>query len=109
MSYTPPPEEVVLEYFTPEETAAMIAVVLGLHLAMLGLGLLLSRAARVARADGVAVAFASSQKTLAVGLQLASDYHASLLPMITYHAGQLILDTLIADRMYAQRTAKPDE
>jgi sodium/bile acid cotransporter 7 len=81
------------------ETAAMIAVVLGLHLAMLGLGLLLSRAARVARADGIAVAFASSQKTLAVGLQLASDYHASLLPMITYHAGQLILDTLIADRM----------
>jgi sodium/bile acid cotransporter 7 len=81
------------------ETAMMIGVVLGLHLAMLGLGWLLSRLARVERSDAIAVAFASSQKTLAVGLQLAAEYQASLLPMITYHAGQLILDTLIADRM----------
>jgi sodium/bile acid cotransporter 7 len=78
--------------------------VLTLHLAMLGLGLLLCRAARVDRADAIAVGFASSQKTLAVGLQLAAEYHASLLPMITYHAGQLILDTLIADRMRANAT-----
>lgn len=91
------------------ETATMIAVVLGLHLAMLGLGLTLARLARVNRADGIAVAFASSQKTLAVGLQLATNYGASLLPMITYHAGQLILDTLIADRMRATAVHKNDE
>jgi sodium/bile acid cotransporter 7 len=86
------------------QTAVMVIVVLGLHLTMLGLGLLLSWLIRLDRADGIAVAFASSQKTLAVGIQLATRHHASLLPMITYHAGQLILDTLIADRMRAARS-----
>lgn len=79
------------------QTALMIAVVLGLHTSMLALGLALSYLAKVTREDAIAVAFASSQKTLAVGIQLATRHHASLLPMIVYHAGQLVLDTIIAD------------
>lgn len=86
------------------QTAAMVIVVLGLHLAMLGLGLMLSWLARLERADGIAVAFASSQKTLAVGIQLATRHQASLLPMITYHAGQLVLDTLVADHLRKKQT-----
>ncbi|MCA9153063.1 MAG: bile acid:sodium symporter, partial [Planctomycetales bacterium] len=64
-------------------------------------GYQLARASRMAREDCIAVAIAGSQKTLMVGLHVAITYYSGLaiLPMITYHVGQLFLDTLIADRM----------
>jgi hypothetical protein len=47
-----------------------------------------------------------------IGLDLAASFGFSILPMITYHAGQLILDTLFAERMVATapkpQDAKPD-
>ena len=40
-----------------------------------------------------------SQKTLMVGLYVAINYFGglTLLPMVFYHVGQLVVDTIIAD------------
>lgn len=48
--------------------------------------------------DRMAVAIAGSQKTLMVGLQIAIDCGVSMLPMILYHVGQLLVDTLFVER-----------
>jgi len=77
----------------------MVAIVMAVHLGCLWLGIALSRAAGLRREDQIAVAFSGSQKTLMVGLQVALELGISILPMITYHIGQLLVDTVIADRM----------
>jgi sodium/bile acid cotransporter 7 len=57
---------------------------------------------RLERAEQIAVAFAGSQKTLPVGLFLfeayyRADYPLAVVPLLFYHAGQLLADTVIAD------------
>jgi len=79
---------------------AMGVVVIVLHLITLAIGDRLAGLAGMPRADGIGVAFAGSQKTLMVGLYIAINYFHGLaiLPVVAYHVGQLIVDTLIADR-----------
>jgi len=80
--------------------ALVLVAVLAVHLAALWLGCRLARLLRMANDDVPAVAFAGSQKTLMVGLDVAITYYGGLaiLPMVAYHVGQLLVDTLIADR-----------
>ena len=82
------------------DLALMLVAVLAVHLAALWLGCRLARLLRMANDDVPAVAFAGSQKTLMVGLDVAITYYGGLaiLPMVAYHVGQLLVDTLIADR-----------
>jgi sodium/bile acid cotransporter 7 len=49
-------------------------------------------------ATQIAVGISGSQKTLMVGLQIALDCGVSVLPMIIYHVGQLMIDTVIVQR-----------
>jgi sodium/bile acid cotransporter 7 len=85
--------------------ALVIAAVVIVHVALLGIGFGLSRALRIARADAIAVAFAGSQKTLMVGAYLALAVGPlAILPMVAYHAAQLVIDTLIADRLRKNRS-----
>lgn len=81
------------------DKALMIAAALGVHLVALFLGLGTSLALKQPREDAIAVGIAGSQKTLMVGLHVAIDYFGGLamLPMIVYHIGQLLADTIIAD------------
>ena len=78
----------------------MIVCVLAVHLSMLWVGCRLARLLNMTEADQIAVGFASSQKTLLVGLDIGLKYFGSLsiLPMVAYHVGQLIADTFVADR-----------
>jgi sodium/bile acid cotransporter 7 len=70
---------------------------------VLVLGLQASRALRLPRPDTIAVAFAGSQKTLMVGAYVALAVGPlAILPMVAYHAVQLFVDTLIADRWAQQ-------
>jgi sodium/bile acid cotransporter 7 len=74
----------------------------GVHLAALGGGLWSSRLLNFDRAGQIAVAFACSQKTLPVSLYLfdvyfKEAYPLAVVPLVSYHVGQLIVDTLIAD------------
>ena len=84
------------------EWILMTVGVLGLHLVVLMLGWAFSGSLGLSREKRIAVAIAGSQKTLMVGLLLAIDLGVSILPMVTFHLGQLFVDTLIADRWARQ-------
>lgn len=80
-------------------TIMVVAVAAGaVHLTAMGAAILAARQAGLNRAEQIAVGISGSQKTLMVGLQIAIDCGVSVLPMLIYHVGQLITDTLIADR-----------
>jgi sodium/bile acid cotransporter 7 len=81
-------------------------VCLAVHLAALTLGHLGGRALGFERGDCIAIAFAGSQKTLPVALYLyqtyyVADYPLAVLSLALYHVGQLLADTLVADRLAA--------
>jgi sodium/bile acid cotransporter 7 len=89
-----PPSEAV----GPANWVGMLAAVLGVHLAMLAAGHLLGRVLGIPREDRIAVGFAGSQKTLMVGIHIASAFGGlAILPMVAFHVGQLLVDTLVAD------------
>ena len=76
----------------------MVLAVAAVHVAVLSLGMLLSRALEFDRGDAIAVAFSGSQKTLMVGAYIATAVNPfAILPMVAYHAAQLVVDTLVAD------------
>ena len=89
---------------SPADLAAMIGIVVTLHLAALWIGYGIAGRLGMSRADQLAVAFSGSQKTLMVGLYVAINYFGGLaiLPMVGYHVAQLFVDTLIADRWAQQ-------
>src|SRR5205823_2529087 len=79
----------------------------GTHLTALFGGLWSSRGLRFDRPSQIAVAFACSQKTLPVALYLFDRYFKeahplSLVPLVFYHVGQLVVDTLLADWLAAR-------
>ena len=87
--------------------AAVLCV--GVHLTALGGGLWSSRLLHFDRAGQIAVAFACSQKTLPVSLYLfdiyfKENYPLAMVPIVSYHVGQLVVDTLIADLLVKQQT-----
>jgi sodium/bile acid cotransporter 7 len=93
----------------PGPVLAIAACCLVTHLAALFAGLGSTRALGFDRPNRVAVAFACSQKTLPVALLLfesyfKQDYPLAVLPLVFYHVGQLVVDTVIADHL---RPPKP--
>jgi sodium/bile acid cotransporter 7 len=65
----------------------------------------------LSRRETIGVAISGSQKTLMVGLQLCLDCGVSILPMIMYHIGQLLMDTFLADwwLRHSQKSLAPAE
>ncbi len=77
---------------------------LAVHLTALAVGLVGSRWLGFDRPSQTAVAFAGSQKSIPVALllferYLQGPYPLALVPVVCYHVGQLVLDTLIAERL----------
>jgi sodium/bile acid cotransporter 7 len=84
---------------------AMMLLVAAVHTVAWFCGYGASHALGVAREDAIGVAFAGSQKTLMVGLAIAIDFGGlAVLPMVAYHVEQLIIDTVLAERL---RTRAP--
>lgn len=81
------------------QIAIMVALVLSIHTGVFFAGYALTQRLGLTKADAIGVGFSGSQKTLMVGLEIAIASQLSILPMITFHAGQLFIDTLIADRL----------
>lgn len=82
-----------------------------IHLAAMGIGWRAGHLLGFDRGDNIAIAFAGSQKTLPIGLLIATDPSMAgvpfaVFPMLMYHASQLFLDTAIADRMALQTPAQ---
>jgi sodium/bile acid cotransporter 7 len=82
----------------------LVGACLGVHLTALGIGLWSSGLLGFERAVRVAVAFACSQKTLPVALLVFERcfprYPLAVVPLVTYHFGQLLVDTFIAERLH---------
>lgn len=92
------------------EPIGITLLVILLHTLSLAAGYWLSLGLRLSRPDAIAVAISGSQKTLMIGLALAIDLRASILPLLTYHISQLFIDTFFADRMrQSEATALPHE
>lgn len=87
------------------DLAAMIAAVLFVHIASFWLGYFLAKTFGLRWGDQVAVAFAGSQKTLMVGMNVSIGAGFSVLPMVTYHISQLFIDTLLADWLKKRQPA----
>lgn len=84
----------------PTSLLAVVSVILLAtlaHVTTLVVAWYLAQATGVARPQRIAVALSGSQKTLMIGLKLAIDCGVSILPMVIYHVGQLVIDALIAD------------
>jgi sodium/bile acid cotransporter 7 len=81
------------------------------HLLAVAGGFWSARAWGFDRPAQIAVAFAGSQKTLPVALMLFDSYFASyplaVIPLVFYHVGQLIVDTMIADKMAERNQVIP--
>jgi sodium/bile acid cotransporter 7 len=91
------------------EVLVMVAAVLAIHLAALFAGMMLARTIGIARRDAIAVGFAGSQKTLMAGLEVCAQLGVTILPMVVYHVGQLIVDTVVADRLRGQEERGKEE
>lgn len=95
----------------PLVLTAVICV--GAHVLALGGGITTSKWLGFDRGDQLAVAFASSQKTLPVALYLFDAYFKSyplaVVPMVFYHVGQLVVDTFIAEEMAGRHNASDAE
>jgi solute carrier family 10 (sodium/bile acid cotransporter), member 7 len=88
------------------QLALMLALVAALHMTAWSCGWWAAHLARLPRTDQSAVAFAGSQKTLMIGLAIAVEFGGlAVLPMMAYHVGQLLIDTLLADRLRAGEMA----
>jgi sodium/bile acid cotransporter 7 len=83
------------------ELAWMIVLVSAVHLSTLSAGFVLAKVTGLQRPEQIAVAFAGSQKTLMVGLFVATSLGVTILPMVAFHVCQLLIDTLVADRFRA--------
>jgi sodium/bile acid cotransporter 7 len=88
----------------------LVAGVTAVHVAVLTLGLQASRQLGFTWPDSIAVAFAGSQKTLMVGAYVALAVGPlAILPMVAYHAVQLFIDTILADRWAGQSEELADD
>lgn len=76
----------------------LVAAASTVHTLALYLGIAIARLANVSPPRQIAVGIGGSQKTLMVGLQIAIDCGVSVVPMLVYHVGQLVIDTVIVDR-----------
>jgi sodium/bile acid cotransporter 7 len=84
----------------------MIAAVSAVHGVLVALGFAIARMVWIGRDDAIAVAFSGGQKTLMVGAFLATAVAPlAILPMVAYHAAQLIMDTIIADWLRSKGAA----
>jgi sodium/bile acid cotransporter 7 len=89
----------------------MLLAVNVVHATALGLAHLFAMLCRLERADRIAVGFAGSQKTLAIGLAIGPQFFGGLtiMPMIAYHVCQLLFDTLVVDYLRSREAKVSDE
>ena len=93
-----------------DNVTLMILAVAAVHVTLLAAGFGLSKLLRFPREDAIAVAFSGSQKTMMVGAYLALAVGPlAILPMVAYHAVQLVTDTLIADYLRQRHDAAADQ
>jgi sodium/bile acid cotransporter 7 len=93
--------------FGTASVAWSVGLAVTLHLIALVVGMESCRWLGFDRGRQIAVAFSASQKTLQVSILLYDQYFKeqyplAVMPLLFYHSGQLLLDTVIARRIAAK-------
>lgn len=79
---------------------SLLAATLAVHLLLFAIGWRFSRVAGAGPREALPAALGASQKTLAVGLSVALSFGPlAVLPMIVYHAAQLLADEALVQRL----------
>ncbi len=90
------------------EWALLIGVASAVHVALFLIAWKITRALAIEKADALAAGVGGSQKTLAVGLDVSMGLGGvSILPMLVYHAMQLLIDAVLVDRLGPKEEAEP--
>lgn len=91
----------------------LVSSCLFVHIASLWVGWFGSRALQASTETAIAVALSGSQKTLPIGILMAThplvasaDAPFVTFPLLAFHAGQLLIDAVLADRWAARRQAR---
>jgi sodium/bile acid cotransporter 7 len=85
------------------ELLVVVVAVVVIHVTVLAAGMFCARRLKMERGSQIAVGFAGSQKTLMVGLQMCMELGFNIVPMVAFHVSQLLVDTVIADRLRSSR------
>ena len=76
---------------------------LGIHVVALAAAGKGARVLRIERADATGALFAASQKSLYVGVYVATEFYpdlpGALIPLVAAHVTQLAFDTIVAERL----------
>ncbi len=84
----------------PLDWALMLGSVLVIHLVLFASGWWGGAALGINLPDRLAVALSGSQKTLMVGVYVALEIDSlAALPLVAYHVTQLLVDTVLVDRL----------
>lgn len=87
----------------------MAASLLLVHVSVFWFGIWSASRLGIPRQEQISVGFSGSQKTLMIGLTTAINLGMSIIPIIVYHALQLIVDAIFAERIRNRETrAKVD-
>ncbi|MFK7765827.1 MAG: bile acid:sodium symporter family protein [Mariniblastus sp.] len=73
-------------------------ILLAVHTIVLWTGILTAKQLGIPREEQIAVGFSGSQKTLMIGLSTAINLGMSIVPIVMYHALQLLVDAYFAAR-----------
>lgn len=88
-----------------QDIGGLLLAVMIVHCALFAAGWWIARKSGCSRADALPAALGGSQKTLAVGLDVAITFSHTfgmgliIVPMVVYHATQLILDAVLAEKL----------
>lgn len=85
----------------------LLVAVLTVHLLLFAMGWYGAQACSAKPADRLAAAISGSQKTMMIGLDVAIGFGGlAVLPMVAYHLVQLVVDTLLVEKL---RVTPPGE
>lgn len=91
-----------------QELVIATAILLAIHTLIFWLGIWLACRIGLPRDEQIAIGFSGSQKTLMIGLSTAINLGFSIIPIVLYHALQLLVDTVFAERLRAQEEERQD-
>ena len=86
----------------------MAVILASVHIFVFWFGIWFSGQIGIPREEQIAVGFSGSQKTLMIGLTTAINLGMSIVPIVVYHAMQLIVDAIFAERIRDETGSTPD-
>ncbi len=96
----------------PASLLLLVVSCMSVHLTSLWIGWIGAKSLRASTETAIAVALSGSQKTLPIGILIAThplvardDAPFVTFPLLAFHAGQLLIDAMLADRWANQQNA----